>query len=261
MKRHPDLEPPIVSVIIPAYNASTTLRACLDSIRSQSLCEWEAIIVDDGSTDSTSDIVKEIQKQDPRFRLIVQKNMRQGAARNAGIEVARGKYIALLDADDISSPNRLDVQVRFLENNKIVTVLGGARIDIDANTGKETGVFGGAGEHSVLCADIFTKCPFSTSTVMARRGFFDKRRFSTHLLHSEDHDLWLRSYLGKDVNFHNLQIPLVIYRKRRRMSWRHYREISRIYYDALVREGRWPRDGWYAIRPLIAALWFNPFAR
>src|ERR1700736_6654005 len=89
---------PRVSVVVPLYQKAATVRRCLASIAAQTLSDFEAIIVDDGSTDGCGDAVAELA--DPRFRLLRQVNAGPGAARNRGIEEARAAYVAFLDADD-----------------------------------------------------------------------------------------------------------------------------------------------------------------
>lgn len=106
---------PIVSVIIPCYNAEKYLSQCVDSIRNQTLKQIEIICVDDGSTDATLEILRSYQTQDSRIRLIQQKNAGAGAARNAGMECASGEYLSFLDADDFFEPDMLEKAVEAAE--------------------------------------------------------------------------------------------------------------------------------------------------
>ena len=99
---------PLVSVIIPAYNAEDYISQCLSSVLSQTLSDIEVIVVDDGSTDRTASIVKELTHRDGRIRLIRQENQCAGVARNKGMEVAEGKYLYFLDADDWIEPDSLE---------------------------------------------------------------------------------------------------------------------------------------------------------
>ena len=91
---------PKVSVIIPVYNTEKYLRECLDSVINQTLKEIEIICVDDGSTDSSLEILKEYANKDNRFTIITQQNLHAGVARNAGLAVAKGEYVSFLDSDD-----------------------------------------------------------------------------------------------------------------------------------------------------------------
>lgn len=97
----------MISVIIPAYNAQAYLRECLESVLAQSFSDWEAIIVNDGSTDSTCDIVAGFTARDSRFRLVSTPNGGLSSARNAGIAVARGQWLTYLDSDDTLYPDAL----------------------------------------------------------------------------------------------------------------------------------------------------------
>lgn len=106
---------PLVSIVIPAYNAEKFFAATLDSVLAQSYTAWEAIIVDDGSGDRTAEIAEAYVGRDARFRYFRQRNAGVGAARNRGIAEARGTYIAPLDADDIWLPEKLAKQVACLE--------------------------------------------------------------------------------------------------------------------------------------------------
>ncbi|MBD3561856.1 glycosyltransferase family 2 protein, partial [Planktothrix sp. FACHB-1355] len=113
-----DLNHPKVSVVIPAYNAMRYLPATLDSVFNQTYTDLEILIIDDGSKDETVEWVAQIT--DPRVQLISQQNKGVSEARNAGIANARGEYIALLDADDLWEPTKLEKQVRCLEDNPAV---------------------------------------------------------------------------------------------------------------------------------------------
>lgn len=109
---------PLVSVIVPNFNYAEYLGSALRAIESQTYPSFEVIVIDDGSTDTSVDLVT---KQFPKFKLIPQKNKGVNAARNAGINVARGELIALCDADDLWLPTKLEKQVpRFLKTNIVL---------------------------------------------------------------------------------------------------------------------------------------------
>src|SRR4030067_1245470 len=105
---------PQISVIIPCFNSGKYLRECLDSVLSQTSQDFEVIVVDDGSTDDTPSIIKSYGS---RVRLIRQDNKGPSSARNAGIKIAQGNYIAFQDADDVWLPRKLELQYRFLQEN------------------------------------------------------------------------------------------------------------------------------------------------
>ncbi len=107
---------PAVSVITAAYNAAPHLPRAIRSVQAQTLADWEMIVVDDASTDGTAPVAAEFARHDPRVRLVRQpRNLRQSAARNAGIAAARGRWIAVLDADDAFTADRLERLVAFAE--------------------------------------------------------------------------------------------------------------------------------------------------
>jgi glycosyltransferase involved in cell wall biosynthesis len=106
---------PLVSVVIPAYNAAGHLRSTIDSVLAQTYPVFEVIVVDDGSSDDTSRVAQTFAAVDSRVRVIRQANGGVGAARNAGIRASRGKYIAPLDADDLWAPTKLEQQVARIE--------------------------------------------------------------------------------------------------------------------------------------------------
>jgi len=107
----------LVSVIVPAFDAERDIRQALSSVLAQTYQEIEVIVVDDGSADGTSAIVEKFVRRDGRFRLLQQTNAGVGAARNAAIRAARGKYIAPLDADDFWFPEKLEKQVACIEQS------------------------------------------------------------------------------------------------------------------------------------------------
>ena len=128
---------PKISVIIPAYNAELWINKTIQSVLDQTFNDFEIIVVDDGSTDNTSQVVH--QFSDPRVQYIYQNNQKAAGARNTGISKARGEYIAFLDADDLFKPSKLIKQFSLLENKPY---LGGVTcgfdiIDQEGNSIKE----------------------------------------------------------------------------------------------------------------------------
>ena len=105
----------LFSVIMPAYNRAAFIGAALHSVVAQTLGDWECIVVDDGSTDGTCAVVREMAAKEPRIRLIEQANAGPGAARNKGAAAATGKYLAFLDSDDLWMPWALETYREALE--------------------------------------------------------------------------------------------------------------------------------------------------
>jgi len=106
---------PKISVIIPTYNRAMLLRSAINSVLSQTYDDYEIIVIDDGSTDDTAEVVKEFPAD--KLRYVFQENNGRSAARNNGIKIARGEYIAFLDSDDLFLPTKLELQAQFLDNN------------------------------------------------------------------------------------------------------------------------------------------------
>jgi len=114
---------PLVSVIMPAYNARQYITESIESVIAQTYKNWELIIVDDNSTDSTASIIKEFTLKDPRIKYLYQDRGRQGKARNKAIKNSNGDYIAFLDADDLWEQSKLEVQIDAIENSPDITLL------------------------------------------------------------------------------------------------------------------------------------------
>ena len=108
---------PVVSIIVPAYNADRFINETIDSILKQTYDSWELIIVNDGSTDKTKEIIGKYISSDSRIRIINQSNKGVSIARNTGIENAQGQFIALLDADDLWLEDNLKEKVNLLLSN------------------------------------------------------------------------------------------------------------------------------------------------
>lgn len=124
------------SVIIPAYNTANYLQQCIDSVRSQDLSNIEVIFVDDGSTDESVNIIQNAIADDPRLTLIEQDHLGAGAARNQGIQVAKGTYLLFLDSDDWIEPNMLSTLVESAEQYQSDIVVSGA-YEFNEDKGKE----------------------------------------------------------------------------------------------------------------------------
>ncbi|SAI67109.1 glycosyl transferase family protein [Bordetella ansorpii] len=111
-------ENPAVSVVMPAYNARLSIGKAIESVRAQTLTDWELIVVDDASTDGTAELVREFAAGDERICHVVNaKNEGVALARNRALELARGRYVAFLDSDDLWMPGKLQAQVAFLDSS------------------------------------------------------------------------------------------------------------------------------------------------
>jgi glycosyltransferase involved in cell wall biosynthesis len=183
---------PSVSVIIPTHNRAELLNVALASLQSQTYTDFEAIVVDDGSTDDTPDVVGSF---DDRFHYIYQVRQGRSRARNRALEIARGRYVAFLDDDDVYRAHKLELQVRCLEENPEVGWAYSSAQNVDGN-GRPFGAPDyKAGESGWIHPLIALYLPLTVllPTVMVRHdvlevvGGFDERmeRF-------EDTDMWRR---------------------------------------------------------------------
>lgn len=112
----------LVSIITPCYNGEKFIARTIRSVLAQTYENWEMLIVDDGSSDGSADIVRSFAQADPRIRLLRQENAGSAAARNAGIRAAEGRYLALLDADDVWEPEFLSAQLAFMAQHSAACV-------------------------------------------------------------------------------------------------------------------------------------------
>src|SRR3954466_3389537 len=108
--------PPTVSVVMPVYNTEAYLADSIGSIFAQTFTDWELICIDDGSNDGSLDVLRHYERADPRVRVITRPNTGPTRARNDGIAVSRGRYIAVMDSDDVALPHRLLRQVDYMES-------------------------------------------------------------------------------------------------------------------------------------------------
>ena len=203
--RNPDL--PTVSVIIPTYNRDWSLRDAIDSVLAQTYTDFELIVVDDGSTDRTHDI---LGAYGDRLRQIHQVNRGVSAARNCGIGVSTGRLIAFLDSDDIWLPEKLAVQAAFFELNRSalicqteeIWIRNGMRVNPRKKHRKPSGI---------IFEPSLALCLISPSAVMVRRKLFeDVGLFDEELPACEDYDLWLR--VSCRIPIHLIDKPLTVKR-------------------------------------------------
>lgn len=190
------------------YNGEKYLREAIESILNQTYTDFELIIIDDGSTDKSADIIKSYNH--PRIVLIQQKNKGLAAALNTGIKTARGKYIARMDADDISMPDRLEIQTSFLEEHSECVVLGSNAVIIDMN-----GDYLYTSNQLLGWKEIkqnLPKTPFFHSSTFYRT---DKARMAGGYFEDIKHhfeDLIFFNKLSHYGELRNISIPLIKYR-------------------------------------------------
>ncbi len=182
---------PRVSVVMSMFNGKAFLQAAIESILGQTFGDFEFIIIDDGSTDGSAEMVRGYT--DPRIRLVRQENRGIPAALNRGLELASGEYVARQDADDISHPERFARQVRFLDAHPEIAVLGTASLLIDPQ-GRPFSSFRTFTRHERLVAELLRGvCPLMHGSVMSRReALLAVGGYKPIFSHAQDVELWLR---------------------------------------------------------------------
>ena len=219
--------PPTISVILPVYNTEAYVREAVESILAQSFTDFELIIINDGSTDGSGAILRELAARDARI-LLVERPHNEGAAsaRNKALEMARADLIALMDADDVSIPERFALQHARMVQDPELAVLGSFMHIMD----KEGNIIGldeypltpKAAAHYME----YNRCPVAHPAVIMRRDAVLKAGGyrKAFLSYAEDYDLWLRmSDLGYAIA--NLPQPLLNYR------W-HGANVSEVHWQA-----------------------------
>lgn len=195
----------LVSVIIPTYNRAHVLGRAVDSVLAQTYSPVEVVVVDDGSTDTTPEL---LAGYGDRIRVLTQENAGVSAARNLGIRESRGDFIALLDSDDAWTPDKLAVQMEVMAGDpgilicqtEEVWIRNGRRVNPKVKHKKPSGM---------IFEPSLKLCLVSPSAVMMRRNLFElKGMFNETFPVCEDYDLWLR--VSRDTPVHLIDVPCTI---------------------------------------------------
>ena len=190
----PQERAPVVSVVLPVFNAAATLRQAVDSILAQDFVDFELLLVDDGSTDGSREIVTDYATRDRRVRAMLHDaNVGLPATLNEALREARGRYVARMDADDESLPHRLRVQVEFMNMHPRVAVAGsyvyfmGARSDFDRLVEFPTG--------PAVVSDALRSrnCIYHPTVILRREEILGLGGYREEFRNAEDYDLWLRA--------------------------------------------------------------------
>jgi len=188
--KNTETKSPLVSVLMCVYNDEKYVGLAIESILNQSYKNYEFIIVDDGSTDNTSNILKSYSGKNECIKLFRINNSGTTAAANFGLSKVKGKYVARIDSDDISFPERLKIEVEFLERNPGAALIGGGAeiIDVNGNVIGERNIKTINPARTLLKRNIFQQSDvmFRTDVVKNLGGYREK------FFNGEDYDLWLR---------------------------------------------------------------------
>lgn len=201
--------PPTISVIIPAHNAEKTIQETIESVLKQSFTDFELIVVNDGSSDRTLEIVSQIQ--DPRLKVLSCSNYRVAISRNLGFKHSTGKYVSFLDSDDLWTPDKLEAQFHALEKNPEAAVAYSWTncIDEQGKLLRRGGRVRWSG--NVLPQLLLDDFIGNGSNVMIRREIYaEMGGFDEEFTNAEDTDLWLR--IAAKYPFVNVPSAQVLYR-------------------------------------------------
>ncbi len=220
---------PAITVLLPVYNGAHYLAAAIDSILQQTFTDFEFLIINDGSKDESAEILA--QYDDPRMKIIHQKNMGLSATLNKGIELAQGKYIARQDQDDISLPTRLKKQFDYLALHPECALLG-THATIWANDLATTRHHCHPAQHERLSFELLFNNPFVHSSVMFNKQIVrELGGYSTDPERQppEDFELWSR--IAKQHKIANLPERLLVYRE---VATSMSRDVNHPFVDKLV---------------------------
>lgn len=222
---------PCVTIALSVYNGASTLKLAVDSIIRQSFRNWELIILDDASIDSSLEVMHSFN--DSRIRLVAgENNIGLSARLNMAADMANGSYFARMDQDDISYPDRIEKQHSYLESHQDVDLLGTATI-VFRGAGNALGRLPVSSEHEQICARPWNGFRIPHPTWMGRVSWFRRNRYDSSADGAEDQHLLLRAY--QTSRFACLEEPLLAYREGVRPLRRMLR-TRRIFANSYIRQ-------------------------
>lgn len=183
---------PSVSIGMPVYNCAATLEIAVRSILNQMFEDWELLLIDDGSTDETADLAK--RYSDPRIHVLVDGlSLGLGSRLNQAIGLSRGRYFARMDGDDVSYPERLALQARYLSNHPEVDLVGGGVL-VFGREGRLLGKHKAPTDHESICRRPWKGLRLAHPTWMGKTAWFRKHLYRSDAVRCEDQELLLRTY-------------------------------------------------------------------
>lgn len=211
---------PLVSIIMPAFNVEKYISESIESVINQTYKNWELIIIDDGSSDKTYEIIKEFELRDNRIKPIFRKNNsgRPSIAKNEAYEKIKGEFIAFLDSDDLWLENKLEIQVNMMINNNCKLCYTGGFI-IDSN-GNEIDNFLPKYKNGYIFKHLLFHYEINNQSVLITKDVFKK--FNENLIIGEDYNLFMN--IAFNYNICNIKEKLIKYRI-------HKKSITRKNYD------------------------------
>lgn len=200
---------PTISVVIPIYNGEKTIKETIISVLNQTFADFELIIINDGSDDATLEIVQNIK--DPRIQVFSYANAGLSASRNRGVAKAKGEFISFIDADDLWTPNKLELQLKALQDHPQAAVAYSWTDWID-----QSGQFLRAGGHITVNGNAYEKLLIrdfiesGSNTLIRKQALDEVGGFDPSVTPPEDWDMWLR--LAEKYEFITVEEPQVLYR-------------------------------------------------
>lgn len=202
---------PVVSWIMAAHNAQRFIGQAIDSVLAQTLPDFELIVVDDASTDETAAVVRAYDDRRVCY-FHLPANVGPAVARNHALAAAHGEFIAILDADDVAMPQRLDRQVAYLREHPQIAGAGTWAHVID-ESGLQLGVIEPAGAPALMPWLLLVGCPIVHPSAMIRREVLEKLGgYSAHFRYAQDYDLWQRACAAGYL-LSNIRLHLTAYRR------------------------------------------------
>lgn len=201
-----------ISIGIPFYNTEEYLEHAIASVINQTHQNWELILIDDGSTDGSLDIANRYEALDSRIRVISDgKNMKLPYRLNQIIDESNYDLIARMDADDAIHPNRLSIQLKFLENHPDIDIVSTGLISID----NDNIVYGYRYPETIFhnITKVQHRYPITHATILARKSWYIRNRYDTNYPRSEDYALWCKAATKKDLHVATLPDLLYYYRE------------------------------------------------
>ncbi len=181
---------PFFSVVIPTYNRAKSIEEAVRSVLDQTFRDFELIVIDDGSTDNTSEILKPITEEDKRLKYVYQENAERSAARNHGIELSKGEYICFLDSDDIYLLEHLEMFHKTIESHDkaVALFLSNAIMELDGTRRKEAPYVTQTDDP----VELMLKISVASQQVAIHRSIFKEFKYDVNLRVGEDQELWSR---------------------------------------------------------------------
>lgn len=235
------MKEPLVSVLMPAFNAEKYIGQAIESILNQSFKDFELIIADDYSTDNTWKIIEKYVKRDKRIKAIKnKKNLYIAGNRNKLIKLAQGKYIAWQDADDISLPKRIEHQYEFMEKYPSVGIVGGYLQFFDDKGNSSIRKY--ALDDKTLRKYIFRFSPVAQPSAMIRKRCFDEfGYYNLKYPPAEDIDMSFR--IGTKYKFANLQEIVIKYRETNNSAT--FKKLKKIELDTITIRKKYSKNIYY----------------